>query len=294
MKVYDTEAQWLAAREGRFGASTVPAIMGVSPWTTPLKLFHQIKGDIPAPAESFPMKLGKRIEPVIDLLYCEQTERVTADLGDYTIQENSRVPFLSCTLDRLIVPCDGHDAPGGLQMKMVTAYKTDEWNGKPPVHVEVQVQAEMAVTGLTWTSIAALLGNQRLAVYDVERHEDFIKSMLVKVSQFKQRLIDDDPPAAMAADMELLNELHPSEESGKVITAPEGAVEIDEALTDLEAQVKAANGEIKAHKAALKGLAGDAEKLIIPGRAAWTWKTVERKEHVVAASSTRVFRRSKG
>jgi len=286
-------AEWLEARTRTIGASEVAAVLGLDPWQTPLQLYLRKRGEIPATEPTMQMEAGHRMEPVIAEWYSDDTGREVQDLGRYTIQRNAELPFMHATLDRIIMPCDGHEMPGTLQIKNVTAYKSGEWAEGVPLHTQIQVQAEMAVAKMDWGSVAALIGGNQFVWQDQERNDDFIVMACRKCGEFMANVERGIPPEASASDNDALGILWPHHVPEKVVELPMDAADWYAVIERTEAAIVELQIERDAAKAKVKQAIGDAERGVLPDGSGWTWKTQHVKESIRPAYDSRVLRRVK-
>jgi putative phage-type endonuclease len=286
-----TREEWLEERKKTIGASEVPTIMGLNPWETPLQLAARRLGRIPEKEETDAMRMGHRLEPVIDAMYQEETGRQTINLGEYTIQYNKDYPYMHCTLDRQVQPCVGRDMPGVGEYKAPGARMAGEWEDGIPLYVQCQVQAQMAVCKMDWGSVAALVGGQTFLWGDVERNDKFIEQMLAATYMFSDSLRRGELPDAEKGDHDALKLLYLKEESDTEIILPADAGTWIDALEDAKRRKKLAEGTIEDMEAQLFDAMRENERgLLLDGRV-YRWKTVSRKAHSVAASSSRQLRR---
>lgn len=291
VKSYDSDERWLSARSYGIGASEVPAVLGLSPWKSPFALWSEKLGIKTEPREQERLYWGRELEAVIVRRYAEETGRQLEDLGRRTVLISTRWPILCCTLDRRIV-----GDPRGLgvcEVKNVSEFVGDEWDEEPPLMYQAQGQAQLAVTGYTWGALVALIGGNRLVHYDFERNDAFIGAMAERCAEFWARVERREPPDVDASDATAaaLAALYPHE-TGATVMLPDDAAEWDAKRQDAMEQIKKYE-EIKEECSNwIKAAIGEAAVGIIRGGAKYTWKTVNRKEYVVRASSFRQLRRS--
>lgn len=283
---------WLQARSGTIGASASPAIMGENPWDTPLQLYGRLTGELPPKEQTMRMKVGHYLEPTIARLYEDETGRKTDDPGEFTIQRNKDFPWIHSTTDRF-VQAFLDTGPGVLEEKAPGAHMADEWVEGIPLSAQIQVQHQLAVTGLEWGSVAALIGGQRFVWGDVERNQPFIDELLKQTHEFWERVQRRDPPEATGADVATLRLLHAEYEPMSIARLGEEAAEHDAMLVKALAAIKTAEGARDFHKAKIMELIGDNEIGELPGGGYYTWKTVNRKAYPVKATSYRELRRRK-
>src|SRR5262245_47999262 len=110
----DREA-WLLARRGGIGGSDAAAVVGASPWSSPLAVYMDKLGLAEPMEATLAMRLGIRLEAVVAELYVEETGRDVTKFPDFSISRSPDHPFMAATFDRLIV--DKDRGPGVLQIK---------------------------------------------------------------------------------------------------------------------------------------------------------------------------------
>jgi putative phage-type endonuclease len=292
--VTESREAWLAARRLGIGASEVPAVLGLSPFTTPLRLFGEKVGVIEERAQTERMTLGHLLEPVVASLYAEETGRELRDPGPYTIQRNPAIPILFATLDREIVATPDARPHGVLEIKTTGYLFADQWAEEPPLHVQVQAQAQLAVTGHSWASIAVLVGGQTFLWSDLARNDAFIARMLAAVAAFWQRVEAREPPAPTGADLDTLRLLYPADR-GVEIALPDEAMAWDATYTEARREVAKWQALVEEAEARIKAAMQDASVAVLPDGARYTWRTHTRREAAREARETavRTFRRMK-
>lgn len=293
-KKHRSRETWLQARSGSIGASLSAGIMGADRWNTELRIYGELTGDLPPKEQTMAMKMGNRLEPVIAGLYADEAQAVCIDPGEFTIQRSPLFPWLHCTVDRFISFSRAHrDLPGVLEEKAPGSHMADDWADGIPLGVQIQIQHQLAVTGLEWGSAAALIGGQTFVWGDVERNQAFIDELLKQTREFWERVNNREPPEAQAADVTTLRLLYEKYEPATSIMLPGAAVTHDEMMQQLAEEIKTAERARNWHKAKLLEMIGPNEIGELPGGGSYTWKTVNRKAHEVKASSHRELRRHK-
>lgn len=290
----DTErATWLAERRTGIGASEVAAVLGCHPYMSAYTLWHLKRGLIEEPEESEVMEWGKLLEPVIAEKYARATGRQLVDHGRHAARRSERWPFLLATLDREIAPIDDR-GPGCLEIKTTGTWVEPKWKDEPPLHVQAQLQAQLAVTGFRWGSIAVLVGGQKYEHADFERNDDFIALLVERCAAFWALVESGEPPEVDGSEStgETLRRLYP-QESGEVVELPPEADPWSVAYleaSEAEKRAKALKDEAKNHLLAAMGAASMG---MTPGGFVWTLKTTERAGYSVAPTTYRALRRKK-
>lgn len=293
---YDTEAAWFEARRTGIGASDAAVVLGVSPWKSRFALWgEKAKGIVADVTEVERMTWGRLLEPVIADRYASVTGRQLVDPGRYTIHRSIEYPFLCATLDREI---HGDErGVGVLEIKAVSAYASDEWDGdEPPLMYQVQVQHAMQVRDAQWGVLAALIGGQRLVHFELVRNDAFCAALVEQCAAFWQLVQKGEPPEvdASEATAALLARLYP-EDTGEIVDLPADAVTWDEQRRQAMDEIKKWETVKAGCDANLKAAIGDATIGVLPnGAGRYAWKVTQRKEYVVKASAFRQLRRLNG
>jgi predicted phage-related endonuclease len=176
-----------------------------------------------------------------------------------------------------------------LELKWVS-WGQDEWKHEPPVAYQMQVQAQMAVTGVEWAALAALMDG-RLVPVDIDRHQAFIERMVEATARWwHDYVVLDVPPPASGLDRKLLEDLYP--ETGGTVDLPAVVAAWDQELIQLKREIAEREGRQEVLENQLRALIGEATVGIIPGTGVgYSLKTQPRKEFVMPATSFRVLRR---
>jgi hypothetical protein len=202
-----TREEWLALRASRVGASEVAALFGMQAEYQPgvYALWMAKAGRVPLPEVHIERaKWGLLLEDAI-------AEGAAAQQG-WDIRPGRYAAHdcgLGATLDRIIAapaPADyaaGCVGPGALELKNVDWLQTRRgraWEGEPPMHVLLQLQAQLAATGFSWGAIAWLVGGNDLRVLRFHEKPAVQAEILKRVSAFWQSIRDDRPPQPDGSD----------------------------------------------------------------------------------------------
>lgn len=194
---------WLKWRKKGIGSSDSAIVCGLSPWRSPFSLWLDKVGEMPPQEETFAMKMGHVLEPVVASLFQEQTGfRVKRRNA---ILQHPTYPFMLANLDRLT-----HDGTGWVpfECKTTAQWNEDAWeNGAVPDFYQVQVQHQMAVTGSDHAWIAVLIGGNRFIYVRLERDPDVIKTLIAMEQEFWHLVETGTAPAidGKASTTEMLN-----------------------------------------------------------------------------------------
>jgi predicted phage-related endonuclease len=204
-------------------------------------------------------------------------------------------PFLGCSLDRWFYdPEKPPETMAPLDLKNTSVFMKDEWEGMVPLKYNIQIQAQMAVTGKDVAALAVLIGGNQFKWAIVERNQRFIDVMLEKLQRFWEMVQNDVMPEPEAKDNAFIGQLLGGEKEGTTIVLSTAIVDVDAELRDIKEQIKALSERKSKLEAMIKKEIGTNERGLLPEGGSYTFKTVERKEYTVPASSSRQLRRLKG
>lgn len=296
-----SKADWLRFRQKGIGGSDIASVCGINSWKSPLALWHEktekIKDD---EEENIPAEVGIALEPFMKRRFekwieKEEGSKITVAIVPYILQHKTN-PIALANLDGVFLHPD--------KLACLTEYKTTseyfykQWQDENlPDNYYLQVQWYLYVTGLEWCYLSFLIGNRKFDVLIIERNQEVIDEIVEKADYFWQTFVLPKTPPAPSGDIssgEALKSMYPREEEGKVIDLTgDGDIEHNFVKIDfVNEQIKGMKEELEVNKQAIKAKMGDSE-IAICGEKKATWKEQERKEYIVKASKSRVFRVSK-
>ena len=288
-----TEEQWLLQRQLGIGASEALGVLGLGAYATPLTVYLDKRGLGKERAPSHYMEAGKRLEPLIADWYADRTGDVVLDPGAFTLTPHRSASCMQATLDRVALR-KGLPGPGVVEIKNTNDRNADDWDpSDPPLSVQVQVQHQLACSGLKWGLAVVLIGGHELRVCEpVMRDEDFIGRMERVEEKFWARVVAGDmpEPGEGVADAAALAGLYPNS-NGLAVLLP-GVLEMaDDRLMKAKALRKRLDGVIRECENSIKASMEDNEIGLLPSGSSYTFKTVERKGYEVKATTYRTLRR---
>jgi predicted phage-related endonuclease len=178
------------------GGSVAASAAGIDPFRSRVMAWAEMTGRV-SRESSEAMEWGNRLEPVID---AAMTAR------GYELLPAPADGFTDPVRPWLIGHPDGFAVLAG--ERVVYERKTmGQWahraNGSGaavPLPYQCQAQVYMHLTDLPRTLFATLVGGQRLDVGIVERDDDAIAALLVRLEDFREHLRRDKPPAPDGSD----------------------------------------------------------------------------------------------
>ncbi len=284
-----TDADWLRLRRTGIGASEIAAVLGESPWSSPLALYAEKTGKYDRDfSDNEPVYWGQKLEPAIVEAYSERTGRKTRRAGK--LLRSSLHPWAMCTLDAETWEAANDVDAWPFEVKNTSSFKADDWENGPPPHYELQVQQQMLVTGARKATIAALIGGQRMVWADVPRDETLIRKIVYHGERFWDRVMRRDVPAPDGSDSarRALSALYP--DGAGTVVLPGVARDAADELETLKTQRKQLDKQIELIENTVKAAIGEAEMGFLTDGRSFSWKLQHRRAFTVEASSFRVLR----
>lgn len=308
-------------RTGSLGASDAAAALGVSPWKSPYQLWAEKTGIAAEPdlSENEAVEWGSILEPIIAETYARKTGRKVEHNRNALVTRHPDLPFLTATLDATQRVTDRTEPwfkenVGALEIKTTGYYAEypegsnwdngppmhfrirSSWDEEPPIYYQIQLQHQLAVTGLTWGTLCVLIGGQKFRWFDQKRNERFIEMLLTREAEFWAMIVDRIPPDpdGSIATTETIKRLYP-EDHGGIIALPAQAYEIDEELMVTKRVLKDLEDKRRQLENTIKTWLKGATTGVLPCGARYTWKqqTAHHEAKEAYTSTYRVLRRSR-
>ena len=264
----DWRADWLDWRRGGIGSSDVPALLGLSKWSSPLKVYMEKRGELPLEEDSGSeaMRLGRYLEPVAGKIFEDETGH---EVGAYQeALSHPHAPWRRATVDFIAFTADEPIGP----VEIKTAHQL--WT-EPPIDASIQTQWQMHVAGLSQGWILQLATGRGWRLFPVEPDYIAMEKMVRAAEEMWQRVQAGEPPAPVAADLELLGSRWPHHQEGKTAEIP---AQLLERYQLARAALKETTRLKDSVAAEIKALMEDAEVATIEGEPALTWRS-----HTIAA-----------
>lgn len=189
---------WAEVRKQRLGASDVPSVCGIGKWADPNETMLRKLGLLPPKEDTKgKMALGHIMQPVIEQLYAKQRGVVAVEFEQ--LCWSTEWPWLACTPDSVQLFPGGYVSfvqikntaidprwlePAGTkipQKKLEERYleiTRGLLKGPKEEHV-YQCEAEMMVTGQSWTTLVYFYGTTPCVWYDLPSNPE-IRRHIVK------------------------------------------------------------------------------------------------------------------
>lgn len=264
-----TRDEWLKYRKKSIGGSDSAAIAGLNPWKSAISVWLEKTGCETEDFDNERMRIGRDLEDYVAKRFEEATGLKVRRRN--AILQHQSIDWMTANVDRLIVGADE-----GLECKVTGSYSASDWkDDKIPLMYEMQMHHYMAVTGASAWWIAALIGNERIAVKRIKRDEDVISALIdIERSFWEGNVLTGEMPApdGTRAAQEAIKKLWPSANEGHTIELDcefekmiERRDELSELIDNMSKEVDKIDQEIQV---AMK----DAEVATV-GKHKVTWKT---------------------
>lgn len=254
-------------RRKYIGGSDIAAIMGMSRYSTPLKLWlektGQIEPDDLSNVES--VQLGTELEEFVARKFARETGKKVRKQKKMYMHKD--YPYMAAHIDRLVTGSDEI-----LECKTCGAYKEDEWaditveeeiNGKKETVIKYKIPQEyvlqvvwyLGITGKAVGNIAVLIGGQKFKKRKIKFDKELFDLMVDMAKDFWYSVQNNIPPAVSFGDNSLLSKMFPSHNQdyiekqdienkvSKLQQVKEDISALTEEKETLEAEIKKAVGE---------------------------------------------------
>ena len=285
--VFPGREEWLAGRAGKVGASLVPAIMGVDPWTSPMEAWEKLTGRATPQETTNAMELGIDFEEYVLKRYIKNASDARNDLRtEFKIipVDVQMVPFSFFQRKdnpRFIASLDAFDPVKKICVNAkTTKFKSDEWGedftDQAPLHYIYQFLWEMYVIGQDWRWHHCPVVFREMpdyGFYQTERDvraDKVIENIVKKVTEFLTFVDADDPPPldwhgmTMKDNMAVMEYLY-RHNTGKVVEADAEQIDIINSYEQELAQMNSAEESIETLKARLRETIGENKGVIFNG-----------------------------
>lgn len=185
-------------RDGMVGGSDASTILGLNPWTSRINRWNQSLGTSTIHTiDNEVMFHGRLLEDYVADLWQYWTGEPTDMINNYKqgvklrtcrrrnyIFINEKYPWLFANLDREILRHDERDGRGILEIKTISSFNSDKWQGGIPPYYIAQVQLYMLVMEVDYCDMALLKDGRHMDVFTIDRNKDFQNTILEETFKF--------------------------------------------------------------------------------------------------------------
>lgn len=260
------------------GGSDAAAVLGVSPYATPVELWMQKTGrtpkEEPDAARLRVFARGKKLEPYVLEMVIDKLVEQGHDVELLTINAlyvDPDYPFLACEIDFELM-LDGEHING--DCKTVHGFARKKWGEEETEEVPIEYAAQfmhgLAITGRSRCLVAALIGLDDVAIYWVNRDEETIDAMRHKEIVFwNDCVLADRAPDPI--DFDDIKLLFPTDNGQAVEANDEISIKVS-MLADVKAEAKRLEEEEEVLKKAIAEFISPNAVLTRHGKEIATWK----------------------
>ena len=237
-----SEAEWQSlrlsfVRKGMVGGSDAGTLLGLNPYKSPINMYYQSigQGDLPNIMNAA-MLHGKQLEDYVAKCwqYYDGTDEgwVANTIANNKIKRykklraiaiNPKYPHLFANLDGIITKHPTYGRKHGiLEIKTISGYSADSYEGGIPPSYLLQVQHYMLVTEMKWAEICYLKDGRHLGVVTFEADKELQDRILFAAEDFHNRVqAARDAIALLEGDdaLQAATEFEPDADSSKAFDA---------------------------------------------------------------------------
>jgi putative phage-type endonuclease len=288
-----SDAAWHEWRRAGIGGSDVTALLGLSPYTSPWKLWAEKVGLLPPSESTQRQRIGQRMEPVLAAEFHEETGLCV--VGHQTWCVDPDADWRRCTVDGFIVETPN---AGSLEGIATWEAKTDGrygWPDGPPANIRAQCVWGMGVTQHDSCFLTVMFAGFRIQTFEIPWDADAKADwdlMVDRADRFwRDHVLTGTPPPIDGSDAttDALRAVYPDH-------VPGVEVELDDLISELEGR-ESMKAEIRARQKVLdqidntlRARFGDAEVGTVAGVPILTYRTSERAGYVVEPTTVRTLR----
>lgn len=272
------------------GGTDIGAILGLSPYKTPLELWSELVSGEPSKSRDLlHLRFGQYAEGFIAQEYERSKQMFTVEHEPTVFHKEHG--FMFGHIDRFVL--DRPDTPAVidgvitasriLECKTSSSFNKSDWGEAatdqvPPLYL-VQCAWYLALTGCEAADLAVLIGNSDFRIYSIERDLELEGLILDHAKRFWfDHVIGLKPPAPVSPQDASL--LYPKESSGLSIEANEALLESIRAYQDNSSKFQVLSTECDRLKLEILNYMGHAEKLTHAGKTLATWKCAKASNRI--------------
>jgi putative phage-type endonuclease len=261
-------------------ASDVSAILGLSPYKTPFKVWAEktkvLDDDF---QESERMKWGSRLEAGIALGWAEEKGLEVKQCGD--LIAHPKHDWLMATPDFFV--------NDGSILEIKNTGKYWEWkDNQTPDHAHIQVVIQLACTEADLAHIAALITGNKLEHRIFTRELELEDMIITKLAEFKGLIDSRTAPPLQSEDLGAVSEMYSSGRDGSSLNLDDSWLFKIEKYLELKAKIKGLEEEKDLIEANLKATLKD-NTMGQCGPYSLSWKNESRAGYTVQPTTFRKF-----
>jgi putative phage-type endonuclease len=270
------DSEWHARRAKGIGGSDAGAVLGISPFKSPLRLWMEKRGEIQPDDIDAQENVywGQRLEHLIAEEFANRSGLEIRQTGE--LSQHPHYEWMICNVDAFVI-----NVPQRVitEIKNVDrfAFHAGKWgpdgSAQVPDYYYAQAQHNMEVTGAVLCYMPILVGGNDYRCYVIPRDERFVKFLIAHEAEFWRKVQHGIKPAPV--DNEDLKILFPNHAPGIHLDATDETALAWARLCAIKPKLGALVKEKKECEFAIKKEMGVAEHLSYNGAKLATWRTGE-------------------
>lgn len=213
--VSENRDAFIALRQDRIGASDIGTILGLNKYQTPLDLWMQKTGRKDPIEDNDRLWYGREHEPIVAKLFGRKFGADVAHVNK--VYQHPTIPYLIVSPDYVARMPNGEHRL--LECKTVGFGLRDSWSEtEAPSGAIAQLQGQQSALQVMGGHCCAIVAGNVFESYFpyCEFNQALWEgTILPKLEEFYACMTSDTPPAAVAGDVELLNEMYPTIQSSE-------------------------------------------------------------------------------
>lgn len=265
-----SKEEWLRLRAEDLTSTDIAALFDISPYLSKFELWHRKKNrTVGEMLETERMKWGNRLQEsiatgiakdngwIIDGINGGKLDNFYQRIEELKIGSSYDYFVSGPDIERSILEIKNVDS-----LAFKEGWEVSEDAVEAPLHIELQVQYQLLVSGLKKAYIGALIGGNRVVLIERKADSAVHNSIIQKAAEFWKSIKDCEEPAPdFKRDASFIKSLYQAVSPEKTIQANERIEELVKRYKVAADEAKAAEEEKDAFKAELLTLIGDAEKV---------------------------------
>lgn len=185
---------WLMQRRNSIGGSDAAAIMGLSAYSSPYRVWADKLGRLPEQEDNEAMRQGRDLEDYVARRWAEATGKRVKRIN--AILKNPAYPFAHANVDRWVI---GENA--GLECKTTSALALKKFaGGEYPENYYAQCVHYMAVTGADRWYLGVVVLGKGFYSFVIERDQCEVDALMAQEALFWDCVEKDTPPPVDGTD----------------------------------------------------------------------------------------------
>jgi putative phage-type endonuclease len=271
--IFEHSPEWHNIRKKGIGGSDAAAVLGISPFRSPVDVWLDKTGNAEPIPETESMRMGTELEDFVARRYAEQTGRIVRRFNQTLIDS----PMIG-NIDRLVVPEGGKIASYKSEIRTDTLLECKttsamSWE-EVPDYYQVQVLHYMGLApSIQRADVACLFLNvKKFSIFRVERDDEIINFIREKLTAWWNEYVvcNKCPAPESEADCRKIW----ARSKGVPIEANGDIVDAVDRLKKIKEQMKALESEETAERNKIAVFMGEADTLLDPsGEKLLTYKS---------------------